>query len=143
LLPASHGALEAPPNVTPIRAAVRRGRLLIVDDEVMFAKAMARSLAAEHDVDIVASAADALQRLRAGARFDAIICDLLMPQMTGTALPAELERLAPEQAARIVFVTGGAFTANARAFLEAVPNQRIEKPFESHELRAVLADRIR
>jgi CheY-like chemotaxis protein len=67
----------------------------------------------------------------------------MMPQMTGMELHAELARLAPEQAARIVFVTGGAFTAGARAFLDAVPNQRIEKPFETQQLRAVLNDRIR
>ena len=143
LLPPSSGALEAPRARAPLAAPARRGRLLIVDDEVMFAKAMARSLASEHDVEIAASAGDALARVQAGGRYDVIICDLMMPQMTGMELHAELARVAPEQAARIVFVTGGAFTAGARAFLDAVPNQRIEKPFESQQLRTVLNDRIR
>ncbi|HVU53031.1 MAG TPA: response regulator [Polyangia bacterium] len=143
LLPPSAGVLAPPRPRAPLAAPARRGRLLIVDDEVMFAKAVARSLAAEHDVEIAASAGDALARVRAGERFDVIICDLMMPQMTGMALHAELTAVAPEQAARIVFVTGGAFTAGAREFLDAVPNQRIEKPFESQQLRAVLNDRIR
>ena len=143
LLPPSRAALEPPREVTPVSAATRRGRLLIVDDEVMFAKAVARSLAAEHDVELASNAGEALERVRAGQRFDVIICDLMMPQMTGMELHAELAILAPEQATRIVFVTGGAFTAGARAFLDAVPNQRLEKPFESQRLRAVLNDRIR
>jgi signal transduction histidine kinase len=144
LLPRASAAVEAPPaEAPPAGAAARRGRLLIVDDEVMFAKAVARSLRDEHDVAVAASAGDALARVRAGERYDVIVCDLMMPQMTGMELHAEVVRVAPEQAARIVFVTGGAFTAGARAFLDAVPNQRLEKPFESQQLRAVLNDRIR
>jgi CheY-like chemotaxis protein len=143
LLPPSRAVLEETPPVAPISAATRRGRLLIVDDEVMFAKAIARSLASEHDVALAGSASDALERVTGGERFDVIICDLMMPQMTGMELHAALSRVAPDQAARVVFVTGGAFTAGARAFLDAVPNQRIEKPFETQQLRAVLNDSIR
>ncbi|HEV3031075.1 MAG TPA: response regulator [Polyangia bacterium] len=143
LLPPSSAETAAVRAPLPVSAASRRGRVLIVDDEVLFAKAIARSIQQEHDVSLAASAGDALTRLRDGQRFDVIICDLMMPQMTGMDLHAELARLAPEQAARIVFVTGGAFTVGARAFLDAVPNQRIEKPFEAQQLRAVLNDRIR
>jgi FixJ family two-component response regulator len=67
----------------------------------------------------------------------------MMPQMTGMELHAELVRLAPELAGRMVFVTGGAFTPGARAFLDNIPNQRLEKPFDAQQLRAVLNDRIR
>jgi signal transduction histidine kinase len=146
LLPPSGGSPErprAPSPATPVTPVLRRGRLLIVDDEVLFAKAVARSIAHEHDVELAGSAGEALERLRAGQRFDVIICDLMMPQMTGMELHAEVVRLAPEQAARIVFVTGGASTEGARAFLEDVPNQRLEKPFEAHQLRAVLNDHVR
>ena len=100
-------------------------------------------LSAEHDVELAASAGDALARVRAGQPFDVIVCDLMMPQMTGMDLHAELLRLSPELAARVVFITGGAFTAGARAFLDAVPNHRIEKPFGAQQLRAVINDRIR
>jgi signal transduction histidine kinase len=123
--------------------AARRGRVLIVDDEVAFAKALARILGDEHDVELSASAGDALARLQGGQAFDVIVCDLMMPQMTGMDLHAELQRLSPELAARVVFVTGGAFTEGARAFLDAVPNLRIEKPFGANELRAVISARLR
>jgi signal transduction histidine kinase len=136
---------DALPRIaTPIPPpAPRRGRVLIVDDEIAFARALARILASEHDVELSPSAGDALARLRAGETFDVIVCDLMMPQMTGMDLYAELRRLSPELAARVVFVTGGAFTETARAFLDAVPNRRIEKPFGARELRAVIAERLR
>jgi hypothetical protein len=43
----------------------------------------------------------------------------------------------------MVFVSGGAFTSRAQAFLDAVPNARIEKPFDSIGLRALVRTRVR
>lgn len=45
----------------------------------------------------------------------------------------------PEQSARIVFTTGGAFTEAARSFLERVPNTRLAKPFTKRELETAVA----
>ena len=67
----------------------------------------------------------------------------MMPQMTGMDLHADLQQSAPEQATRMVFLTGGAFTSEARSFLDGVPNQRIEKPFDTQQVRAIVNDRIR
>jgi CheY-like chemotaxis protein len=144
LLPASTQERETAPVTSPATPkSVRRGRILIVDDEVMFARAVARSLTPEHEVELASSAGAALERVKAGQQFDVIVCDLMMPQMTGMDLHAELARISPELAAGVVFVTGGAFTAGTRAFLDAVPNHRIEKPFEAQQLRAVINDRLR
>jgi hypothetical protein len=54
--------------------------------------------------------------------------------MTGMDLYQELRVFAPEQAERIVFMTGGAFTTRARRFLEEVDNPRLEKPFQANTL---------
>jgi signal transduction histidine kinase len=146
LLPPSASALE--PRRSPAQGAAgagaqRRGSLLIVDDEVMFARALARALSLEHNVEVAGSAGDALELLRRGERFDVIVCDLMMPQVTGMELHAELRLMAPEQAASVVFMTGGAFTAGARSFLDRIPNERIEKPFDVQQLRAVINNRLR
>jgi response regulator RpfG family c-di-GMP phosphodiesterase len=50
-------------------------------------------------------------------------------------LHAEVTKLDPHQAKRMVFVTGGAFTQAARAFLDTTPNRYIEKPFDLKSLR--------
>jgi FixJ family two-component response regulator len=62
----------------------------------------------------------------------------MMPEVTGMDLHAEVLRLAPDQADKIVFMTGGAFTSRAREFLDKVPNPRIEKPFRVTVLRALV-----
>jgi PAS domain S-box-containing protein len=120
----------------------RRGRVLVVDDEPTINSAIARTLSGEHEVVTETRAADALARLRAGERFDVIFCDLMMPQVTGMDLHRQLQAEIPEQAGRMIFLTGGAFTTGARRFLEEVPNLRVEKPFDTRMLRAIVNDRI-
>jgi signal transduction histidine kinase len=142
-LPQARGgtAVETPP--VPLgMAARRRGRILVVDDEPEIARALQRTLSAEHEVVAVCMAEEARDLVGAGERFDVILCDLMMPQMTGMDLHAELSRIAPEQADRMIFLTGGAFTTRARAFVDETPNQVIEKPFEPRPLRALINERI-
>jgi CheY-like chemotaxis protein len=129
------------PHPQPAPAA-RKGRVLIIDDEAQIGSALARALRA-HDVVTLTMASEGLARIRSGERFDVIFCDLMMPQMTGMDFYAVLEKEEPEQARRIVFLTGGAFTSAAREFLEAVVNPRMEKPFDLQNVRALLAERLR
>jgi signal transduction histidine kinase len=133
--------LERQSLPTPVKT--RRGRVLVVDDEPMIATAIGRTLAFDHEVVVSGDAADALEKILSGERFDVVLCDLMMPQMTGMDLHAALAENAPDQAERMVFLSGGAFTAAARAFLDEVPNERLEKPFDTHQLSAIVNDRIR
>ncbi|MBN1207077.1 MAG: response regulator, partial [Myxococcaceae bacterium] len=119
-------------------ASTSRGRLLIIDDEPLLIAALSRTLAPEHEVVAFTSARQALERLRAGERYELILCDLMMPEMTGMELHETLMREAPEQAARMVFLTGGAFTEAAHAFLKTTRLPCLEKPFEPEALRARL-----
>ncbi len=126
----------APPPATA--APVPRGRLLVIDDDPMIGDVLARLLETDHDVAVVRSARAASARIEGGERFDVILCDLMMPERTGMDLHEELRHTAPEQAERIVFLTGGAFTPGAQAFLDAVPNPTIDKPFEVREVRELV-----
>ena len=67
----------------------------------------------------------------------------MMPDMTGMDLYRELSRVAPEQADRMIFVTGGAFTEKARRFLSETPKERLEKPLYSANLRAFVQRDLR
>lgn len=143
VLPVAKGdAVEVPPT-PPAVAPGRRGRILVVDDEPMLGTAVRRMLSAEHEVLATTSARDAIGRVSKGERFDIILCDLMMPEVTGMDLHAELLRLAPEQAEKVVFMTGGAFTSQARAFLDQVRNLRVEKPFHVGSLRALVHGMLR
>lgn len=77
-----------------------------------------------------------------GARFDVILCDLMMPVMTGMELHAELHRLDPLQARRMVFLTEGAFTMDAQSFLAQVENERLEKPFSLKTLAQLVERQV-
>jgi CheY-like chemotaxis protein/two-component sensor histidine kinase len=140
VLPAARCAAEeeARTPVPPPAEQGRRGRVLVVDDEPVVATALRRLLAPEHEVTVVTRAEDARDAIARGERFDVIVCDLMMPQMTGMELHAELEVIAPEQARRMVVMTGGAFTDRAREFLDRVALPRFEKPFDSASLRATV-----
>ncbi len=116
----------------------RRGRVLVIDDESAILNLVLRVLSDPHDCVATRYATEALARIEQGERFDVILCDLMMPVMTGMDFFARLAEISEEQAARVVFLTGGAFTARARAFLTEVTNERLEKPFEISTLQAVI-----
>jgi CheY-like chemotaxis protein len=118
----------------------RRGRLLIVDDEIVFSGSLRRLFSNEHDVTVVNRGSEALGRLRAGERFDAILCDLLMPEVTGVELYTELRQHAPDQADCMIFLTGGAFSESSQRFLDGVSNRWFEKPCNLDLLRAAVRE---
>jgi two-component system cell cycle sensor histidine kinase/response regulator CckA len=119
----------------------RRGRILMVDDDPAVLTATARALALRHEVVAVPSAQAALDKIAAGEVFDLVISDLMMPVITGIDFHHSLSQIAPEHARRMVFMTGGAFTPSARAFLASVDNPTIEKPYDRFQLLA-LVDRL-
>jgi CheY-like chemotaxis protein len=117
--------------------------VLVVDDEPAIGAAIRRALRNEYDVRVATRAAEALRWVRGGERFDVIFCDLMMPERTGVDLYDDLREAAPELLERVIFMTGGAFTERTRAFLDALPNPRIDKPFDVRDLRAAIAGRLR
>lgn len=121
------------------RAGVKpRLRLLVIDDEVAIPRIVARSLSA-HDVVGHTDPLRALDELRAGARYDGILLDVMMPAMTGIEFHEALASIDRSLQDRVVFMSGGAFTPETSAFLEASPRPKLEKPFTIDDLEAVVA----
>lgn len=120
----------------------RRARVLVVDDEVMITTAIRRILSQSHDVSVTFKAREALSRLQSGERFDVLLCDVSMPDMTGIDLHAALERVDGDQARRMLFMTGGTFTAQAAAFLDERRDRVIEKPFDKPALVAAITSML-
>jgi CheY-like chemotaxis protein len=116
--------------------------VLVIDDDPRMASAIELVLTQDHEVDAFTRASEALLRLNAGEHYDAIVCDVMMPEMSGMDFHAELARTQPELANQIIFLTGGAFTLPAREFLDRISNPRLDKPFDSHSLLALVAQRL-
>ncbi len=120
----------------------RRGRILVVDDEPQMVSALRRVLSLRHEVFTATTGRDALARLNAVGEVDVILCDLMMPELTGMDVYRSLSQTTPVLASRVVFLTGGAFTQSAREFLSRVPNDRLQKPFDVEALCEVIAKHI-
>jgi PAS domain S-box-containing protein len=150
LLPAAE-QVAAPPEPSAASAQNRplsvpvaaRPRLLIVDDEQVIASLLKHGLASEaYEVTTVNSGRAALTALEQ-ERFDLILCDLMMPEMTGEDVYREATHRWPQLAPAFVFLTGGAFTPRGREFLASVDVPILEKPFRMHEVRELVSARLR
>lgn len=135
---------ETPSTGPPIALSVanKAGRILVIDDDAAVLNMVRRALSREHELVLVARASDALAKIVAGEHFDLILCDLMMPHMTGMELHAKVLEVAPAQIGKLIFMTGGAFSPRTRAFLTDLPNTVIEKPFEIARLRALVNERL-
>jgi PAS domain S-box-containing protein len=113
------------------------GRILIIDDDEQVARSLA-ILFEGSDITVLTSGREAVDRLAAGARFDWIFCDLMMPDLSGMDVYEQTRRANPGLESRFVFMTGGIFTPRARDFVARVPNPCLSKPFHPRHVVAAL-----
>lgn len=139
-LPAAASSVTRPgPSLRPRKAPpVTSAAVLVVDDEPAVGNVL-RRLLRDHRVTVVTKAKHALELLNSGTQFDVILSDLMMPDMSGMELYDELAHRFPRLAERVVFVSGGAFTPLADAFLGRVSNELLDKPFDAHRVREVVS----
>ncbi|WP_224248717.1 hybrid sensor histidine kinase/response regulator [Hyalangium gracile] len=131
--PAPAPAAQGPNIVAP------RGRILIVDDEHRFGQTLQLLLGRAHEVSYTPSAREALGWLQAGRRYDAILCDLMMAEVTGKQFYDALCLQAPELARRVIFMTGGAYTPASAEFVAKMSNPLLTKPFKTEVLERLLS----
>ncbi len=117
----------------------KRARVLLIDDDPALRRALKRMLSAHHEVIEGDGGEGGVHALSSGQRFDAILCDLMMPDTDGVAVYDYLANHRPEMLPRLAFLSGGAFTPRARAFLDQVAHQVVEKPVSREALLRVIA----
>lgn len=118
-----------------------RGRILVVDDEAGICRAIKRILG-QHNVQTAASGEEAKALLEQDQSFDLIICDMMMPYMSGMDLHRWLQESHPGLAERFIFITGGAFTPKSKEYLAAVNTLCVDKPFDAGEFKELVAKLI-
>jgi PAS domain S-box-containing protein len=128
--------LPAPTSRKLPVATARRARILVVDDEPSLVMAIARALRA-HEVTTAQSGAEALDLL-GRTDFDLVLCDLMMPTVTGMDVYDRIRGVDPDLAGRIVFMTGGAFTSRAADFVADPATKCIAKPLDFAELSVLV-----
>ena len=130
---APSAAAQTGPVVTP------RRRILVIDDEPALCKTIDRILAPQHEIFTTTSAAEAIGLIERGERYEVVLCDLMMPQMSGAALHHAIAQIAPDQAERMRFMTGGVFSEELASFLQTRSAPTLSKPFKANDLQAFVA----
>ena len=131
------GVSEPVVHPTPIAAGQR---VLVIDDEPLLRSVLATMLSTQGYVVVEAESSRAGVALASsGPPFDAVLCDLMMPDLDGPGVHAELSRLRPDVVRRLLFITGGAVTARTRAFVERSDIVLLAKPFTIEQVSDVLA----
>jgi PAS domain S-box-containing protein len=132
-LPAAPASVKSSGVVPPPVSVPReRVRVLVIDDEVAICRALKRVLAG-HDVTTLSDAREGLSRL-ADDDFDVVICDLMMPGMSGYKLYAAACAARPSLRTRFVFVSGGALSDEASRFLKTCECPVLPKPFSNADV---------
>jgi two-component system response regulator MprA len=117
-------------------------RVLVVDDERAVRESLRRALELEgYDVELAADGREALDRLEVGPDPDAVILDVLMPEVDGLEVCTELRRSGSRLP--VLMLTARAEVENRVAGLDAGADDYLTKPFALEELLARLRALLR
>jgi PAS domain S-box-containing protein len=119
----------------PHRMASPAARILVVDDEPLIREMVCDALA-NHQVTAVSNGSDALERIIA-QDWDLILCDMVLPEISGLDVYRELERVRPDALPKLVFMTGGDVSGKSPRLPDGGRVRRLEKPFSIKSLRAL------
>jgi signal transduction histidine kinase len=136
---ALHDAQAAPSPEAPCERVLKtRPRVLAIDDDEHVTRVIALALQ-DFATTVVNRSEDALGLL-AVEDFDVILCDLMMPTPSGIDIYRSLKQSKPALAERMIFLSGGSFSADADAFLTTCTNPSIRKPFGTAALNQACRD---
>jgi signal transduction histidine kinase/ActR/RegA family two-component response regulator len=134
---ATRSRSAAQPAVAEPRPLAILRRALIVDDEPLVARALIRQLRGS-EVTVCNTGVEALEVLARDDQFDVILCDLIMPRMSGIELEAVVAERHPGLRRRMLFLTGGATVPSAERFLERPDVRWMSKPISRDALIAAI-----
>lgn len=108
--------------------------ILLLEDEVEYATILKEFLeSCDYSVTVVKDGVQGLKKIME-RDFDAIVCDLLMPNLPGDMFYVGVERVRPHLATRFIFITGHQNNPKVAEFIRKVKGLALFKPFEMHVL---------
>jgi PAS domain S-box-containing protein len=122
-------ALDSVPTAHKPHGQAPRGRILVIDDDAAVLSTLKRALSRDHDVVALRDPRLVEQELTRDPAFHAILCDLMMPHLSGMDVYDMIRTRFPRMAERVIFMTGGSTAEASDRFLAEIPNEVIEKPF--------------
>ena len=123
-----------PDEIQPQVNTLELKAILVVDDDQQLASALQWILAEEHFfVDVAFDGEEALLKLKTH-EYDAVICDLKMPRLTGDEFYLKAKQMRPTLADRFIFITGFAADPSIALFLNKHGVKYLVKPFPVQRL---------
>lgn len=113
-------------------------RILVVDDDELIRRTLRRILSS-HEVTEACSGAEALHGLAARSDYDVILCDLMMPGITGIDVYEQIKETEPALASRFLFMSGGVFGDDMEKRLARLNRSVISKPVDREALHKLLS----
>jgi two-component system response regulator MprA len=132
------------PRTSDTRTGRRRRapRIFVIDDEPCVLNDICLVLSNEFDVSGTTDPVEALDRLRTGASYAVILCDVAMPALDGITLRNRVHAADPDLATRIVLMTSGSLEEYAHIGPARLPNECLRKPLDLAALRGFLRERV-
>lgn len=125
------------------RASMEGKKILVVEDEQGIRELVAAGLATRGvTVEGVSTGEEALTRLNAGNRYDAILCDMKMPGISGTEVLEKLCHNTGGLKQPFIIMTGDLVSPATIESLRHVGATVIQKPFRVADLTAILSDEL-
>ena len=127
--------VPAGPRPTSPVPDAERASVLLIDDDAIVARSVARQLSGEFRVTVATSSAEGLRLLMEDpTAFDVILCDFLMDEHDGEDVWRAVEVIDPHLTRRMAYLTGAAGTGRAAAFAREVDAPFLSKPPDLVEL---------
>ncbi len=120
-------------------------KILFIDDEPNILSAIKRTLRhnrKDWEVILASSAEEALELLNEAEYPDLIVCDVMMPGMTGFDLLEELQKNPETAVIPFIFLTGRNQKGDHRHGMELGADDYLVKPFQPEELLAAISTRL-
>jgi PAS domain S-box-containing protein len=128
-------------NGKKVQSTENKGRVIVVDDEEAIIKSMRRVLR-KHEVIVTNGGKSAMDILLRDQEFDVVVCDLMMPDLSGMDLYKRVSRFSPALASRFIFLTGGAVGDKFKDFLSSIQNPTYEKPLDIKTIQQIINEAI-
>ena len=113
-------------------------KIVFIEDETHLLEALRDLFDDSYQVNAFTNVEDALGWINAGNQFDVIVSDLNLPNMTGRDLYEELKSRHRDEEKKIIFMTGGIFTAELTDWYTKLSNVKFQKPFNINKMRDLL-----
>ena len=125
------------PRSTPL---TQPGRILVVDDDPLILRTVSRNLK-RHRVVTLTDSEEALARLEQEI-YDVIVCDVIMPSLSGIDVFRRACAINPDLAERFVFMSGGVFSDSDEEFFRTSRRPLLTKPFRREELAGLVSSTL-